>query len=127
MNLILDTHTFIWFSEDEPRLSKKAKSLIENDENNCFVSIASIWEMAIKISLNKLKIKIEFKNLINEIKKHDFDILPISFEHTIIIKDLTFHHKDPFDRLLIAQSMVEEFRIISQDIIFDKYGIKRIW
>ncbi|MCD4745405.1 MAG: type II toxin-antitoxin system VapC family toxin [Bacteroidales bacterium] len=127
MNLILDTHTFIWFSEDDPLLSAKAKSLIEDSDNNCFVSTASIWEMAIKISLNKLKIKIEFKKLREEIINHDFDLIPISFEHTIIIKDLTFHHRDPFDRLLIAQSIVEEFSIISKDKIFDKYKIKRIW
>ena len=99
MNLILDTHSFIWFSEDDQNLSYKAKSLIEDSYNNCFVSIASIWEIAIKISLNKLKMKIKFEKLIEEIRKHDFDFLPISFEHALIIKDLPFHHRDPFDRL----------------------------
>ena len=83
--------------------------------------------MAIKISLNKLKIKIAFDKLLSEIENHGFDLLPISFEHTFKIVDLEFHHRDPFDRLLIAQSFVEEFVFLSSDVIFDKYGIERIW
>ena len=83
--------------------------------------------MAIKTSLNKLKVKIGFKNLFEEIKKNDFDLLNISFEHTLKITDLEFHHRDPFDRILIAQSLVEDFKIITSDKIFDKYNIERIW
>ena len=127
MNLLLDTNAFFWFSEDNKKLSSKAKSFIENSENICFISIASIWEMAIKTSLNKLKVKIGFKNLLEEIKKNDFDLLNISFEHTLKITDLEFHHRDPFDRIIIAQSLVEHFSIISSDKIFDKYNIERIW
>ena len=127
MNLLLDTNAFLWFSEDNKKLSSTAKSFIEDSENICFVSIASIWEMAIKTSLNKLKVKIGFKNLLEEIKKNDFDLLNISFEHTLKITDLEFHHRDPFDRIIIAQSLVEHFSIISSDKIFDKYNIERIW
>jgi len=127
MNLLLDTNAFLWFSEDNKKLSSTAKSFIEDSENICFVSIASIWEMAIKTSLNKLKVKIGFKNLLEEIKKNDFDLLNISFEHTLKITDLEFHHRDPFDRILIAQSLVEDFKIITSDKIFDKYNIERIW
>jgi len=127
MNLLLDTNAFLWFSEDHKKLSSTAKSFIEDSENICFVSIASIWEMAIKTSLNKLKVKIGFKNLLEEIKKNDFDLLNISFEHTLKITDLEFHHRDPFDRILIAQSLVEDFKIITSDKIFDKYNIERIW
>ena len=91
------------------------------------ISIASIWEMAIKISLDKLKIKTGFNNLIDEINKHDFDLLPITFEHTVELISMDFHHKDPFDRLLIAQSKVDDLTLISIEQIFDKYKIKRIW
>ena len=112
---------------DNKKLSSKAKSFIEDSENICFVSIASIWEMAIKTSLSKLKVKIGFKNLLEEIKKNDFDLLNISFEHTLKTTDLEFHHRDPFDRILIAQSLVEDFKIITSDKIFDKYNIERIW
>ena len=127
MEFLLDTHVFLWFSEDNLKLSKRAKSLIEDTDNKCLISIASIWEMAIKISLNKLKINIGFENLINELYKHDFDILPITFEHTVKLTTMDFHHRDPFDRILIAQSLFEDLSIISADIIFDKYDIKRIW
>ena len=127
MNLLLDTHAFLWFSEDSPNLSKNSKSLIENSENNCLISIASLWEMAIKISLGKLKIKIEFKNMVDEIVNHNFTILPITFEHTVELSSLYFHHRDPFDRLLISQAIIENLTLISADEVFDKYEIKRIW
>ncbi|MBI5218898.1 MAG: type II toxin-antitoxin system VapC family toxin [Bacteroidia bacterium] len=127
MNLILDTHTFLWFSEDSPRLSKYAKSIIEQTDNNCYISIASFWEMAIKISLDKLKISFEFKDLMHEISIQNFTILPIHFEHTLELTTMNFYHKDPFDRLIIAQAMVENLTVVSADNAFDKYGIKRIW
>ena len=127
MNLLLDTHTFLWFSEDNPELSKNARSLIEDADNNCFISIASIWEMAIKVSLGKLKIRAGFDRLIEEINKHDFIILPISFEHTAELISMSFSHRDPFDRLLVAQSIVEDLTLISADKIFDEYQVKRIW
>jgi PIN domain nuclease of toxin-antitoxin system len=127
MNLLLDTHTFLWFSEDNKSLSHKAKSLIEDSQNNCIISIASIWEMAIKISLKKLNLKLDYKDLLEEIYKHDFILLPIEFEHTVELSSMKFHHRDPFDRLLAAQSKVENLAIISKDEIFDKYEIQRIW
>ena len=127
MNPLLDTHTFLWFSEDNPRLSPKAKSTIEDTANNCFVSIASIWEMAIKISIGKLSLKIDFDELADELKKRNFDILPISLEHTFLVARLEFHHRDPFDRLLIAQTVAEEFSLVSNEETFDIYGIIRIW
>lgn len=127
MNLLLDTHTLLWFSENNPRLSQNAKSLIESEDNNCFISIASIWEMAIKTSLGKLTVKFGFNNLLNEIHQHGFDVLPIEFKHTILLTSMNFHHRDPFDRLLIAQSIVEDYALISNEEIFEKYEIKRIW
>ena len=127
MNLLLDTHTFLWFSEDNKSLSHKAKSFIEDSQNNCIISIASLWEMAIKINLKKLNLKLDYKDLLEEIYKHDFILLPIEFEHTVELSSMKFHHRDPFDRLLAAQSKVENLTIISKDEIFDKYEIHRIW
>jgi len=127
MNLLFDTHAFLWFSEDNPSLSKKTKLIIENPENNCFISMASLWEMAIKISLKKLNIKLNFNQMLEEIYKHDFILLPIDFDHTVELTSMDFHHRDPFDRLIIAQSIVENLTIISIDKVFDKYNIKRIW
>lgn len=127
MNLLLDTHTFLWFSEDNRNLSARAKLLIEDSRNNCVISIASLWEMAIKISLKKLIIKLPFKDLLKEIYKHDFMLLPIEFGHTIELSSMKFYHRDPFDRLLVAQSKIEDIPIISKDEVFDKYEIQRIW
>jgi PIN domain nuclease of toxin-antitoxin system len=127
MNLLLDTHAFLWFSEDSKNLSKTAKSIIEDAENNCFVSIASFWEMAIKISLKKLKISLDFKQLLEEAKRHDFMLLPIDFEHTAELTSMEFHHRDPFDRILIAQSKIANLTLISADEIFDSYDVKRAW
>jgi PIN domain nuclease of toxin-antitoxin system len=127
MNFLLDTHAFLWFSEDNRNLSAEAKLLIEDTRNNCVISIVSLWEIAIKISLKKLKIKLDFKDLLKEIYKYDFLLLPIEFEHTVELTSMKFYHRDPFDRLLVAQSKVENFSIISKDEIFDHYEIQRIW
>ena len=127
MNLLLDTHAFLWFSEDNPRLTHHAKSLIEDSGNNCFISMASIWEMAIKISLGKLTVKNGFLNLRDDIQNHGFDILPIEFRHTVALTSMSFFHRDPFDRLLIAQSIVENFSIVTNEEIFEKYSIETLW
>ena len=91
------------------------------------ISIASLWEIAIKVSLGKLKIKVGYNNLITHIHKYDFIVLPLTFEHTEKIASMVFHHRDPFDRILIAQSQVEELTLLSSDTMLDNYQIKRIW
>jgi len=127
MKLLLDTHSFLWFSENNSKLSKTAKLLIEDLDNDCFVSTASFWEIVIKISLKKLKIKLDFKQLLEETLNHEFLILPIDFEHTVQIISMDFHHRDPFDRMLIAQAKVENLSIISIDEMFDRYDVNRLW
>jgi PIN domain nuclease of toxin-antitoxin system len=127
MELLLDTHTVIWFSENNGNLSDKAKYLISDTTNNCFVSIVSIWEMAIKIRINKLKLEINLTDFVDELKQRGFVFLPINIAHTILVSELDLHHNDPFDRLLISQSIIEKKQIISRDNIFDNYGIERIW
>ena len=127
-HFILDTHTFLWYLSGDEMLSKKAKSLIEDTNNSKFISIASIWEISIKLNLKKLKLGVSLENLKNEITLNGFEILPLDFEHIIKLSSLENHHKDPFDRIIIAQAIYEGFEIISKDNNFEKYKeIKVIW
>ncbi|NOQ34695.1 MAG: PIN domain-containing protein [Methylococcaceae bacterium] len=131
MNLLIDTHTFLWFVEGADELSDTAKNYILDDKNKIYISIVSLWEISIKNSLGKLDIGGEYATVINDVTDNDIEIMPISFQHTMIQNKLPFHHKDPFDRLIIAQGIAEQINIISKDSIFDDYlhkqSIKRIW
>lgn len=127
MKLLLDTHSLIWLVEGHPHLSQPAKLAIGDANNHCFVSIVTFWEMAIKISLKKLQITVPFENLNALVTAHNIEILPITFEHTKIIVNMPFHHKDPFDRLLIAQAQCEKMALIGKDSKFSPYGIEVIW
>ena len=113
--------------KDNPKLSSVAKQYIENPNNESFISIASLWGIAIKLSLNKMKLKIPFEKFIKLIEENGFKILNINFKHTLQVSKLYFHHRDPFDRLIIAQGIIEDVPIISSDGIFDKYNINRVW
>ena len=127
MQLLLDTHTFLWFVNDSPQLSVTAKILIESDVD-LWVSMASLWEIAIKVSIGKLTISGPIEEFIpQQVAANDIEILPIEFSHIIAIASLPFHHRDPFDRLLIAQSLIENVAIVSADSTFDSYGIHREW
>ncbi|MBP6812020.1 MAG: type II toxin-antitoxin system VapC family toxin [Saprospiraceae bacterium] len=131
MNLLLDTHTFIWYNEGSVELSHDARQEIENPQNQCFVSIASLWEMSIKIGLGKLDIQSPFETVLDDVSENGFELLPVTFEHTFQNSRLDWYHKDPFDRLLVAQCLVEKISIISRDSILDLYFgnalVKRIW
>lgn len=128
MNILLDTHTFLWFVADDPRLSDTARVLIESDESQPFLSIASLWEMAIKISLGKLKLEEPFETFIpQQLALNGIGILNLSLEHTAAIATLPFHHRDPFDRLIIVQAKIEKMPLVSIDPAFDAYEIKRVW
>jgi PIN domain nuclease of toxin-antitoxin system len=127
MDLLLDTNAFLWFCEDNPKLSSTAKQYIENQNNTSFVSMASLWEIAIKLSLGKIKLKIPFEKFIELVEDNGFKILSITFEHTLNVSQLEFYHRDPFDRLIIAQGIVEDIPIISADSKFDGYTVNRIW
>ncbi len=130
-NYLLDTHTFLWFVSDAPELSSKARNLMESEEANIFLSIASIWEIAIKNSLGKLEVKGAFDSIPKDLKENDIQILQIEFEHTAICNKLPLHHGDPFDRMYISQAIAENMDIIGTDRKFDEYlivqKIKRIW
>lgn len=128
MKFLLDTHTFLWFIQDDPSLSHPAKAAIENSNNAIFISIVSVWEMAIKTSLGKLQLPNSFEEIIPaQILLNHFSILPITIPHLQQVAKMPFHHRDPFDRLLIAQCQVEECPIIGQDQIFSLYTVQQLW
>jgi PIN domain nuclease of toxin-antitoxin system len=119
--LLLDTHTFLWFIDDSPQLSVRAKSLLESD-NDLLLSVASLWEIAIKYSLDKLKLPTMYEMFIpQQLTVNDVEVLPISLPHLAAVSVLPRHHRDPFDRLLIAQAIVENVAIVSVDSAFDAY------
>lgn len=126
MNLILDTHIAIWFVADSDQLPKSAKQHIENPANHCFISIATLWEMGIKHSLGKLKLKTELKKIFELFSDSGFILLPITPEHILTNTSLPFYHRDPFDRLIIAQAKREDFTLISKDREFENYDINLI-
>jgi PIN domain nuclease of toxin-antitoxin system len=124
--LLLDTHAFLWWCEDSPELSKKARKAMAADD--CFVSLASFWEIAIKISLDKLRLPgIIDRYLADQMSLNGFEQLEITFRQIMRCSSLERHHGDPFDRLLVAQAQEESLPIVSRDPAFDAYGIKRIW
>lgn len=128
MKIILDTQAFLWLSSGNNQLSSIAKKTFLNEKNTFFLSIASIWEMSIKSSLGKLKLQPSLERFIlNELQENSIEQMGIHFQHVIKVRSLPFHHRDPFDRLLIAQALVEDIPILSSDKIFEKYGIKRVW
>ncbi len=127
MDLLLDTHTLIWFLNGDKRLSVKAKTIIEDLDNVNFISIASIWEIAIKVSLDKIKLPQGFKYFLELVEENGFELLPISMEHTVTLSKLKFIHRDPFDRLLVAQSKNNSLTIITKDENIQKYDVPTIW
>jgi PIN domain nuclease of toxin-antitoxin system len=127
MNLLWDTHTLIWFIEGDNNLGITARSYIENPQNTNFVSIATFWEIAIKVSINKLTLQIPLKNLKNLLWENGIEILPVTFEHTLLVSQLPFYHRDPFDRLLIAQAIHEKIVLLTKDEKFALYNIQTVW
>lgn len=128
MKLLLDTHAFLWFIGGNPRLSPSSREAIEAQENKRFISAASIFEMAIKISLGKLTVELPLEQILaREIDSGSFSLLPIEIRHVAALASLPFHHRDPFDRLLAAQSLVDDLVFLSVDEAFDAYGVRRLW
>jgi PIN domain nuclease of toxin-antitoxin system len=128
MRLLVDTHTFLWFAENDLRLSGTARSLIEDGANEVFLSLGSVWEMAIKVSQGKLQLGLPMLTLVQrEIALDGIVLLPITLDHLAAVSGLPMHHRDPFDRMLIAQAQVEQMTIVSVDAALDAYGITRLW
>lgn len=127
MAILIDTHTFLWFINDDSNLSNSARNLVES-EPCVFLSIASLWEMSIKLSTGKLSLPKQFRLFITEqLSRNQITILPIQVIHLEAVSSLPLHHRDPFDRLLIAQAIVEQISIVSADKMFDQYDVKRLW
>lgn len=128
MRLLLDTHTFLWFIGGSDKLSGDARSLIEDPTNERLLSMASLWEMAIKASLGRLKLDLSFPEMVErEIRGNAMEVLVIRPKHLDELAKLPFHHRDPFDRLIIAQSLVEDAPIIGRDEAFESYPVRLLW
>jgi PIN domain nuclease of toxin-antitoxin system len=128
VRLLLDTHALLWFVLADTKLSANARTLVDDPMNDTFVSPASYWEIAIKISVGKYALTEPYEDFMKRaIDGNGFWILPVEWRHTAGLTTLPFHHRDPFDRLLIAQSLAEQIPIISGDPQFDLYGVKRLW
>ncbi len=127
MTYLLDTHVLIWMMEGDERLSHTAKEVIIDRDKSLKVSIVSFWEMSIKRSLRKLTLRHDSETFWNEAQKQGLDILNISLDHLICLEKLPFQHRDPFDRLLIAQTQSEGYTLISNDQKFHRYSIQTFW
>ncbi len=128
MKLLLDTHALLWFIGNDPQLSACARQGIENPEHDKFVSAASLWEIAIKLSLGKVKLPQPFGEVFpQQLEINGFDLLPISCAQLNQVVALPFHHRDPFDRLLIAQAMADDMTVVTRDPEFSKYASKVLW
>jgi len=128
MRLLFDTHTFIWWDSDPNRLSEQVLSLCQNSENELLLSVVSVWEMQIKHQLNKLELRLPLAELINEqCERNGIQLLSVTLDHVLALDNLPLLHRDPFDRLLVAQANVEDILLISGDPIFCQYDVNCIW
>ncbi len=128
MKLLLDTHTLLWFLSGDRRLSKKVRILIEDLSNERLVSVASIWEITIKVSLNRLKFPTTDTQAIQSILTDNrIQLLPIALQHVLAVTHLDFHHRDPFDRILVTQCQLETATLLTKDPAFKNYDIKTVW
>jgi PIN domain nuclease of toxin-antitoxin system len=123
MRLLLDTHILLWWLSDDRKLAKNAREVIANPDNDVLVSSACLWEVAIKTSLGR--IEVELDGLEDAIAHNGFRALPIGFRHALTAGSLPPVHRDPFDRMLIAQASIEELRLVSHDRVFERYGLAR--
>ena len=128
MRFLLDTHTLLWCFNASPSLSSQARRVIEDGSNEIMVSAASAWEIATKVRLGRLPTGEELVgDLDRYLKRLGFDVLPITLQHTVRAGKLPGEHRDPFDRMLIAQAQMEDLAIISNDRVFDAYHVQRVW
>jgi PIN domain nuclease of toxin-antitoxin system len=128
MRILLDTHAFLYFISGGAELSPVARAAIENPNHQRFLSVASLWEIAIKVSIQKLEVGMTMSELVSrEVRGNAIDVLHIEPQHLDYLSSLPFHHKDPFDRLMIAQSFSEDIPLVTKDSAFGAYGVRMIW
>jgi PIN domain nuclease of toxin-antitoxin system len=128
MRVLVDTHAFLWWILDDAALSRRARETIASPENECLLSAASGWEMAIKVSIGKLELDGTVERFVpHHLAVNGFRELPVELRHAAGVARLPLLHRDPFDRLLVSQALVENLAIVSADPVFRRYGVKRIW
>jgi PIN domain nuclease of toxin-antitoxin system len=128
MNILLDSHAFLWFVADDLKLSIDARTAIEDSTNRKWISIASLWEITIKVSIGKLNLADPVSEFLSrEILCNKFSTLNVTMDHLAKLSVLPFNHRDPFDRLIVSQALLESFPVVSTDASLDAYGIDRIW
>jgi len=127
MRVLLDTHAFLWFMAGDARLSQKAREAMSDEKAELFLSAVSVWEMAIKTALGRLQLPLPVADYVAEKIRDGFQVMPIDWVHAAAVQKLPFHHRDPFDRLIIAQAQVEKLPLVSGDRLFRKYNIQLVW
>ncbi len=128
MNILLDSHTLIWFFQNSPQLSSSAIEILEDRNNLLFLSLVRVWEIQIKVQLGKLNLDISLSEIVkDQTKINDVQILPMKLSHIWTLDTLPYYHKDPFDRLLISQAITENLIILGVDSVFDSYPVEKIW
>ena len=127
MELLLDTHALLWYLSGDKNLSKNAAQHINDQRNHCYVSIASLWEIAVKPSLKKLEIKGGFETVEDFLRNNDFEIMPIDVGHTKLLLTLEYHHRDPLDRMMIVQALSTQAKILTKDDKFSAYDVETVW
>lgn len=128
MRLLLDTHVFLWWISDAPEMSETARTAIANPNNSCYVSVASGWEMAIKSSLGKLRLKKSIERFLTEqMQQNGFLLLNIDLHHVAKVENLPFIHRDPFDRLILSQAKAERMTLVTADQTLSDYGVRCLW
>jgi PIN domain nuclease of toxin-antitoxin system len=128
VRLLLDTHAFLWWVEGTPALGRRARAAVSDPENEVLVSVASCWELAIKLSLGRLRLTRSLERFVPEqLTRNGFVLLGVDFRHVARVADLPFHHRDPFDRLLVAQALQDDLAIVSADRVLRKYGVTVVW
>jgi PIN domain nuclease of toxin-antitoxin system len=127
MALLLDTHTFLWFVSGDKQLPVSIRTKIENINEPCFLSAASLWEITIKQQLGKLTLNISLRELFDYADRNQIEIIHTTYDHLNTLSKLPFHHRDPFDRLIISQAISENLIIVSKDSIIKKYKVKHQW
>jgi PIN domain nuclease of toxin-antitoxin system len=127
VRLLLDTHVLLWWIDGDPRISSRSRELISGD-NAVAVSVVSIWEIAIKASLGRLAVPRDLRTYLRrQLARNQFELLPVLLEHAVAVRDLPLHHRDPFDRLLIAQSRAEGLALVSRDTRMKAYEVEVVW
>jgi PIN domain nuclease of toxin-antitoxin system len=127
VKLLVDTHAFLWFMAGDARLSAIARRAIEENEGGWWLSAASVWELSIKSSLNRLVLPAPAAEYVAEKVQAGLRVLSVEWVHAAAVERLPFHHRDPFDRLLVAQAQIERLAIVTRDSVFGRYGVRVVW